>query len=64
MTTRELAKYIGRKGQLYIEDGSISCPVEVIDSRKCWDRIDALVQPVGGSGTKWVEATRIDWDQA
>ena len=61
---RELEKYIGRKGQLFFEGGSISCPVEVIDSWKFWDRIDVLVKPVGGTGKKWVEAAQIDWDES
>jgi hypothetical protein len=37
MTTRELARYIGRKGQLQIENGqrgaTFTCPVTVIDSQ-------------------------------
>ena len=63
MTTRELARYIGRNGQLFVENGSISCPIESIDSRQCWDRIDVLVQVVGGTGSKWVDVNRVEFEE-
>jgi hypothetical protein len=79
MTTRELAQYIDRKGQLQIENArrgaTFTCPVTVIDSRQCLirlshreiqccDRIDVLVEVVGGNGSKWVAVDRVAFEEA
>jgi hypothetical protein len=33
--------------------------VEVTDLRQCWNRVDAKVKPISGSGEIWIEARRL-----
>lgn len=34
-------------------------PVIILDARKVWGRVDALITPVGGRGEKWVAAEQL-----
>ena len=56
-TTLELAKYIGMNGTL--STGSLRVPITISDARQVFDRVDVLVQPVGGIGFQWVSIERI-----
>ena len=37
-------------------------PVRILDARKVWGRVDALITPIGGEGEKWVEAGQLVMD--
>ena len=69
MTGKQLAKYIGRPGWVtysginYNAD-SIRFPITVTDSRTMFGRTDLLVEPVGGSGSAWVELARVTFPDA
>lgn len=57
MTTADMAKLLGRKGELKTE--GLSIPVEIEDARESFGRTDVLVRPVGGRGTTWVSLERV-----
>lgn len=48
---------IGSPAYLTIDE--LKIPVVVRDTRRVWNRDDLLVEPVGGTGTKWVEKSRV-----
>ena len=56
-TALELAKYIGMNGTL--STGSLRVPIIISDARQVFDRVDVLVEPVGGIGLQWVSIERI-----
>ena len=56
-TALELAKYIGMNGTL--STGSLRVPIVISDARQVFDRVDVLVEPVGGMGVQWVSIERI-----
>jgi|TARA_R110000822_G_scaffold112009_3_gene242872 hypothetical protein len=56
-TVLELKKYIGMNGTLSV--GSIRVPIIISDARQVFDRVDVLVEPVGGMGVQWVSIERI-----
>ena len=56
-TALELAKYIGMNGTL--STGSLRVPIVISDARQVFDRVDVLVEPVGGIGLQWVSIERI-----
>lgn len=37
----------------------LSFPVRILDARKVYGRIDVQIQPVGGEGERWVEASAV-----
>ena len=39
--------------------GSIRVPIIISDARQVFDRVDVLVEPVGGMGVQWVSIERI-----
>jgi hypothetical protein len=43
---------------LYRVNG-MSFPVRVLDARRVYGRTDALIEPVGGEGQKWVQSDQI-----
>lgn len=56
----QLTVTLAIKGQraLYRCNG-IDFPVIILDARKVWGRIDALITPVGGNGEKWIQADQL-----
>lgn len=38
---------------------SMHFPVTILDARKVYGRVDALITPVGGTGEKWVAAEQL-----
>ena len=40
--------------------GSLVIPVQILDARKVWGRVDCLITPIGGHGEQWVEASKIN----
>ena len=58
MSARDLARFIGQTGTVTFEL-SITVPVRVLDARQVWNRVDFLVEPVHGTGQRWVSAERV-----
>lgn len=59
----ELAKLIGRTGVLPVDverEGDLRIQVEVKDARKSYGRTEVLVEPIAGSGQRWVHADRVE----
>jgi hypothetical protein len=54
MTTAELAKLLGQLGSYYIP--GLVIEVTVIDARMSWGQVQLQIQPVSGSGSKWINA--------
>lgn len=59
-----LAGLVGRTGQMSVQmsASNLRIPVTIHDTREVWGRRDVLVEPLGGSGTAWVDVGRIDLD--
>jgi hypothetical protein len=55
MTAIELAKYIDQVGAYHGIPGLV-IEVTVIDARVSWGQVQLQIQPVSGSGSKWVNA--------
>lgn len=49
-------------GEGYIQLDKMKVKVKVIDARKSYGRDDVLVTPVSGSGSQWVDLTRLHKD--
>jgi hypothetical protein len=62
MTTMDLVKLRGRKGLLDL--GKLSVPINVIDSRTAFGRIDLLVRPINGRGEQWVSSDKVLLDNS
>ncbi len=54
---KEFWLWKGKKVQLPIN--GLPIDVEVKDFRQVWNRVDAKVTPIKGSGEVWVEAKRL-----
>jgi hypothetical protein len=63
VSAASLAKFIGQTGSLTVEL-SLTLTVRVLDARKCWDRLDFYVEPLHGTGQRWVQADRVTLDVA
>lgn len=61
MSALNLVGFIGQTGSLVVEL-SLTVPVRVLDARRCWDRLDFYVEPVHGTGQRWVMAERVVLD--
>lgn len=59
VNVKEMAAVIGKEGMLQSE--GMEFRVVVRDARRVWDRTDYLVGPIGGTGTKWVGASRVEF---
>jgi hypothetical protein len=57
ITYTSMAKLIGKTAKLNIERLLVS--VHVMDVKTAFGRIDVLVEPVTGSGEKWVSSEKI-----
>lgn len=60
MSVAKLAQAIGKRGRL-MESG-LAFHVEIRDVREVYGRLDYLVIPVAGDGSKWVAAERVTLD--
>lgn len=58
-THQEVQSYIGRFGRVVFED-ELSIPVEVIDARSSFGRVDILIRPTFGDGQRWIQAFRFE----
>lgn len=61
MTATERANLIGRRGTMTYEhsSGDLEFPVNILDAREAYGRLDVLVTPAEGSGQAWVSADRV-----
>lgn len=60
----ELATGVGQWGRLHVRcsDGVLHVPVQVVDFRTCYGRLDYMVEcldTVRGAGRAWVSADRV-----
>jgi hypothetical protein len=53
----KMAADIGKKAFWQVE--GLKVPVEVLDIRKVWNRVDYLCKPFYGNGEKWISEERI-----
>ena len=56
-TVTQLLPAIGALVAVRMEDLTIHC--RVLDVKRSWDRIRLQVQPLAGSGSQWVDISRI-----
>ena len=56
-TVRELAPAIGSTVRVYFEGLTFEC--QVIDAKNSYGKIRLCVKPVAGTGTKWIETSRL-----
>ena len=47
------------KTSYVVMDGTLFVPVHVIENRRVFGRNEVLIEPVGGSGQKWIHAEKI-----
>lgn len=59
MTAKEMMSAIGKYGHMKIGDSPLTFEIEILDVRKCWDRVDYLIRPLAGAGESWVSARTI-----
>ena len=59
MTAKEMSRPIGLLGTLTIEL-SMTITVKILDMRQVFDRQDALVTPVHGTGQRWIDFRRLN----
>jgi hypothetical protein len=56
--TKDMAARIGKRGSLATTDG-LRIDVVIEDVRQRYGHTDYHVRPVSGTGTTWVESTRV-----
>ena len=56
-TCLDLRPYVGKRGQ-YLHKG-LRWPVDILDSRARYGRIDVLITPIGGEGSIWVDCDSV-----
>ena len=61
MSIKTLATAINREGLLQVD--GLRIQVKVTDVRQVFGRIDYEVTPTQGSGSQWVESSRVTLDQ-
>lgn len=60
MRVQELASRLGPAIlRIEMDGGTIEVPVEVVDARVSWGRVDLQVVPEGGNGSAWVSEGRV-----
>lgn len=57
MTASELIKVIGKPATVRIESLSIACVIT--DCKQVYGSVRYQVQPVAGSGSQWIDASRV-----
>ena len=59
MTTAELMKFIGQTAT-YTPDLGIAFRVRITDVKQSYGHIRLLIEPVNGSGARWVQLSALD----
>lgn len=57
MTVAEMSKVIGLAGLYHV--GGLAFPVRVDDVRERFGRVDYLIVPLGGEGSRWVASESV-----
>ncbi len=57
MNAKQLSANIGKQGLLSVS--GLQVLVNVLDARTVFGRIDLQVTPVNGTGSTWVESSRV-----
>jgi len=58
-TYTDMAAYLRTHKRALCALERVLAPVDVLDLRERFGRMDALVRPVGGEGTQWVDVARL-----
>ena len=61
MTAAELGRFIGRRA--FWKMAGVEVEVEIIDARKCWDRVDAQIRIIAGRGVAWVAMAKLTQEE-
>ena len=56
----KISQRIGNEAKALWRIEGLMVPVKVLDARKVWNRIDCHIQPVNGTGTKWVDLDKLE----
>lgn len=59
MTAREMAPAIGSRVAIASGIGDVLIDCRVIDVKTSWNQVRLLVEPISGSGSAWVELSRL-----
>jgi hypothetical protein len=65
MTHTEIAKHLGRAFLIINGTGlsdAILCPVDVIDHKQAYGSDRWLISPIGGHGSRYVEASSLKFE--
>jgi hypothetical protein len=57
MSTIALSNLIGKTAMF--SNLRMKFPVRILDTKKAFGRIDALIEPIGGQGQKWIDASQL-----
>lgn len=60
VTYGSMVKMVGKTAKLNME--GLTVFVHVLDVKTAFGRVDVLVQPVAGSGEKWVSSDKVTAD--
>ena len=59
MNALELAAYIGKTGTFSIAPGAWSFDVRVVNARVSYGGLQLEIEPIAGTGKRWVEARKV-----
>ena len=59
MTITEIQQIIRKKQRLLVQLENMEVPCHIRDAQTSYGRVRVQIEPVGGTGTKWVEHTRL-----
>ena len=62
MSTLELSKHIGKTGQLTEHSNTLRFDVRIIDVKLAYGNVRYQVTPVSGTGSVWVDSSRVKID--
>ena len=58
MRVKDLTKLVGKEARLVTQE-LLSVGVRITDARRCYGRVDLLVEPLIGAGRAWVDSARV-----
>lgn len=62
MSTAELVeKYVNKRALWLVMQSKVWVPVETLDVRQAFGRIDVRISPVGGKGEMWVASDALNY---
>jgi hypothetical protein len=60
----QMRAYDGRAMLLELDGAAIKFSVQVQDCKTAYGKVRALIVPVSGEGSAWVNANRLEWREA